>query len=187
MNRRKVIASLAAGGLALLLAGAAVNAYSLYRAHVLNDSIREGDLRAVPDGASPEVLFARAHALRGNGKLERAIAAYGRLLPSAGPELALAAQYNLGNLYFIRAAIAADETRLRDVLPLVMRARAHYQRVLFLNSDHYDAKYNLEYVERLVETRELKDEKESVGVSAQRSRDDDTNWVTVHELPEGLP
>lgn len=167
-------------------AGCAWFGQAWYRAQATNRLIRAADAAAIGERAPPAARFAKAYALRQAGQPKAAGAIYRELLVDADPALALPVHYNLANLYFLQAAVAADETRLRDVVPLVMRARRHYQRVLYLDPGHYDGKYNLEYVERLMQSRDWDADQTKLGATARRS-EGGTGWVSVHELPEGLP
>lgn len=172
-----------------LLAGAAVAAWCAlgwYRAASANALIAANDPAAIGADAAPAARFAKAYALHMGGEVEAAVKVYYSLLTGADPRLQVAAHYNLANLYFLQAAIAASETRLRDLVPLVLQARAHYRRVLFMDPQHYAAKYNLEYVERLMVGRDWIGEQTRIGANTQRTPGG-TGWVTVHELPQGLP
>lgn len=148
--------------------------------------VAEGTPEALVQSDAPAARFALAYRQRRNGAPREAAEIYRQLIPQVTDQALIATHYNLANLYFLLAANAADETRLSEMVPLVLQARSHYQRVLYLQPDHYAAKYNLEYVERLMQTRDWIGSQSEVGSNIDR-RDSGTGWVSVHELPDGLP
>lgn len=148
--------------------------------------VADGNPEALAQSDAPAARFALAYRQRRNGAPREAAEIYRQLIPQVTDQALIATHYNLANLYFLLAANAADETRLSEMVPLVLQARSHYQRVLYLQPDHYAAKYNLEYVERLMQTRDWIGSQSEVGSNIDR-RDSGTGWVSVHELPDGLP
>lgn len=168
------------------LAGMGISGWYWAQARATNALIAAGDPEAIGAQAAPAARFAKAYWLRRSGGAQTAAGIYQDIITANHGPLRIAAHFNLANLHFLLAAKAIDETRLRDMVPHALQARAHYRRVLFLDSGHYGAKYNLEYVERLLQGREWLGSQTEVGASPAPT-EGGTAWVSVHELPEGLP
>lgn len=99
------------------------------------------------DGRPLHWRFAHAHHLAEGGDLEGALARYRSLYDD--PELGLAARYNSGNA-LLRAALAAREAEHpAQALVLLELAKEAFRAVLRLDPGHWDARYNLERVQRL--------------------------------------
>ncbi|MBC8006481.1 MAG: MxaK protein, partial [Prolixibacteraceae bacterium] len=59
-------------------------------------------------------------------------------------ELSLAARYNSGNLYLEEALALRDSDGDKNALPMAELAKESFRGVLRRDSQHWDAKYNLE-------------------------------------------
>ncbi len=144
MKRRIVHGGFAAASVVLaLLAGA--QGSRLAQAGRVNAAIARAAPPAAADADLPQARFAHARALAAAGQLESAIAAYKTLARERGlpRPLALAAQYDLGNLY-LREALKNGSARAVESLPLVELAKQSYRDVLRADADDWDARYNLE-------------------------------------------
>jgi mxaK protein len=171
--------------LALSLAGLALSAHALYQRHALNALITQGAAAKIDDEAPPRALFAKAYQLRQAGKLEAALELYHRLEQVADREIKVRANYNIGNIYVTQAQIDAQLLRLKNIGTLVGIARSQYQRALRLDSDFFDAKYNLEYTRFLVTERDSDQQEYEGGLSRQHQSKRD--WAEFQQLPQGLP
>lgn len=184
VKRGFAVASLVA--LAVSLAGLAISAHALYRAHALNALIAYGEVGTLEDTAPPEAWFAKAYQLRQDGNLDAALKLYHQLEQQSDREFQVRVNYNIGNIYVTRAQIDAQFARYKDIGTLVGIARAQYQRALRLDSDFYDAKYNLEYTRFLVTERDSEKQKYEGGLG-RRYEQRRTNWAEFQEMPTGLP
>jgi mxaK protein len=184
VRRRLAVASL--GALAVSLAGLALSAHSLYETRALNALILRGQIGDLANEAPPEAWFAKAYELRDKGHLGTALKLYHQLEQVPGREFQVRVNYNIGNIYVTRAQIDAQLARYKDISTLVGIARAQYQRALRLDSDFYDAKYNLEYTRFLVTERETQQEKYEGGLG-RRYEERRTEWAEFPRMPIGLP
>ncbi|MDT0619740.1 hypothetical protein RM531_14780 [Salinisphaera sp. P385] len=182
--RQQVILASVLIGLGVV--GVSVAGLGWWQSARIDRLVADGNAEALAQSDAPAARFALAYRQRRNGAPREAAEIYRELIPTLQDQALIATHYNLANLYFLLAANAADETRLSEMVPLVLQARSHYQRVLYLQPGHYAAKYNLEYVERLMQTRDWIGSQSEVGSNIDR-RDSGTGWVSVHELPDGLP
>lgn len=99
------------------------------------------------DGRPLAWRFAHARHLAEHGDLEGALARYRSLYDE--PELGLFARYNSGNA-LLRAALEAREGgHAAQALVLLELAKEAYRGVLRIDPMHWDARYNLERVQRL--------------------------------------
>lgn len=173
-------------GLAASLLGFAVSAYALYKTRAVNEMIASGKPGDIKDDARPEALFAKAYRLRNEWELDAALELYHKLEQVPDPELQRKVNYNIGNIYVTRAQVEAQFARYKDIGILIGIARSQYQRALRLDSEFFDAKYNLEYTRFLVTERDTDKQKYEGGLSReykQRRMD----WAEFQHLPRGLP
>ncbi len=167
------------------LLGLAISAYSLYQGHALNTRIALREVKGIDDDAAPRALFARAYQLRQDGKLGAALALYQKLEQVADREIRIRASYNIGNIYVMQARMDALLHRVKNIGTLASIARAQYQRALRLESDFYNAKYNLEYTRFLVTERDLDQQDYEGGLSHRHEFRKD--WAEFQQPPQGLP
>lgn len=171
--------------LAVSLIGFAISAHALYQRHTLNTRIALGKVQAIDDDAPPRALFAKAYQLRRDGKLGAALELYQRLEQVADREIRIRANYNIGNIYVTQARMDAQLHRVKNIGTLASIARAQYQRALRLDSDFYDAKYNLEYTRFLVTERDSDQQEYEGGLSHRHEFKKD--WAEFQQPPQGLP
>lgn len=171
--------------LVMSLIGLAISAHALYQRHRLNARIAMGEVREIDDQAPPRALFAKAYQLRRQGELEAALELYHRLEQVSDREIRVRANYNVGNIYVTQAQIDAQLHRVKNIGTLVGIARTQYQRALRLDSDFFDAKYNLEYTRFLVTERDSDQQEYEGGLSHRHEFKKD--WAEFQEPPQGLP
>lgn len=186
MSIKRGLAVAAPVALAVSLAGFALSAHALYQTQALNARIMQGKMGKLEDDAPPEALFAKAYELRNDWKLDAALQLYHRLEQVGDPELQVKVNYNIGNIHVTRAQIEARFHRLKNIGTLVGIARTQYQRALRIDSDFFDAKYNLEYTRFLVTERDSDEQKYEGGLGHQEE-ERKMNWAEFQELPKGLP
>src|SRR5680860_458025 len=185
MSFKRILTRIVPAALAVSLLGFAISAYSLYQRHTLNTRIALGEVRAIDDDASPRALFARAYQLRRDGKLGAALELYQKLEQVDNRDIRIRASYNVGNIYVTQARMDAQLHRVKNIGTLAGIARAQYQRALRMDSDFYDAKYNLEYTRFLVTERDSDQQDYEGGLSNRHAFKDD--WAEFQQPPQGLP
>ena len=89
-------------------------------------------------------LFARAYAAHQGGAYQEARSHYSELERSHDAELRVTAQFNIANTY-LEQAIGIDMKADADrALPLIELAKLSYRDVLQADSEHWDARHNLQ-------------------------------------------
>ncbi|MCD2452723.1 tetratricopeptide repeat protein [Methylicorpusculum oleiharenae] len=132
--------------------------------------------------ASPEVRLARAVYLREKGRYDEALATLNLILDQGSPSLQAKTRYNLGNLYLTQTVERAEKMAINDALPLAALAKQAYRQALALDSQFWDAKYNLEVAMRIAP------EMDRITVEADDKENRKTRlWTTVPGFPRGLP
>ncbi|MDD5275626.1 MAG: MxaK protein [Methylovulum sp.] len=132
--------------------------------------------------AAPEVRLARAMALKKQQRYDEALATLNLILDAPDPALQAKIRYNLGNIYLHLAVVKTEAMAVNEAMPLVALAKQAYRQALALDSQFWDAKYNLEVAMRLLpEMDKISSEEESpVNQKSQL-------WTTVPGFPRGLP
>ena len=128
--------------------------------HALNDMIRVNQINAeieAPDSieitpSTPiELVFAKAHWLENKDPME-AIRLYGEIIQKSGPALAARIRYNLGSLYLQDAAKVWKKNGLSEYIrinTLLGAAKENLREALSLDPTNWQARFNLEYAERI--------------------------------------
>lgn len=166
--------------LALVLsAGIVYKLYRLESAQRFNAAIGRDAFLEVSQ-RSARGRFATAYGLQQQGKHEEAIRAYAGV-GADDAELAAAVRFNLANLYLRRAlALKGDESR-DLVIPLIELAKENYRQLLRRDSQHWDAKYNLELALALLPDLEEQDSEDDI--MPERSPRANTATPARRELP----
>lgn len=89
-------------------------------------------------------LFAKAYAEQQRGRFQDARIIYSTLENTDEKELRLAVLFNMGNTYLQQASSIDLEQDADLALPLIELAKISYREVLRIDSQHWNAKYNLE-------------------------------------------
>jgi mxaK protein len=89
-------------------------------------------------------LFAKAYAEQQRGEYQDARIIYGKLENADDKPLRLAVLFNMGNTYLQQASSIDLDADADLALPLIELAKVSYREVLNIDSQHWDAKYNLE-------------------------------------------
>lgn len=166
---------------------AAVQLWSLYRVDRENawiDRLLSGHDIAIERvvRAGPEVRLARAVYLRQKRRYDDAMATLNLIIDRGNPEFQSKVRYNLGNLYLSQAVEQAEAMNVNDALPLAGLAKQAYRQALSIDSNFWDAKYNLEVAMRLLpEMNRI-----NVGDDEPEGRKSQI-WTTVPGFPRGLP
>ncbi len=172
--------------LAVLVGAMAWEAYQLYRLHTDNRIIRslaEGNDTPVPETASAEVLFARAHFLLAHDRDEEASVLFGAFQRQAArAERRAAFLYNAANAKLRKAFDLVGKGQFDNALPAVEIAKDFYRQALRLNPQFWDAKYNLEVAMAII--RDLPQASSGGEENDQLSK---KLWTDVPGFPSGLP
>ncbi len=89
-------------------------------------------------------LFAQAYAEQQLGEYQNARMIYSTLESAENESLRLAAAFNIGNTYLQQASTIDMESDSDLALPLIELAKLSYREVLSIDSQQWDARYNLE-------------------------------------------
>jgi len=133
--------------------------------------------------SAPEVRMARAVYLSRHQRYDEALATLNLLLQQAGAEAQAHTRYNLGNLHLRQAMQKAETGNVNEAMPLLGLAKQAYRDALTLDSQFWDAKYNLEVAMRLLPEMDRissGDEQDDLNQQTQL-------WTTLPGFPRGLP
>ncbi|WKJ91984.1 MxaK protein [Methylomonas montana] len=133
--------------------------------------------------SAPEVRMARSVYLSQHKRYDEALATLNLLLQQSGTEAQAQTRYNLGNLYLRQAMEKAQAGNINEAMPLLGLAKQAYREALMLDSDFWDAKYNLEVAMRLLPEMDRissGDDKDDLSQKTQL-------WTTLPGFPRGLP
>jgi len=175
--------------LALLAVAAAIDGALLWRRERWNALIASASVPAQAPGpaqksaldAPPQVKFAQAHALVETGAAQDdALRAY-RSLEDDSP-LGQAARYNSANLLLRQAIAEQAGAEPGKAIALIELAKENYRKVLRVDPQHWDARYNLERAQRL---RPDPDEQEEE--PPETRRDAERAATTMRGYAPGLP
>ena len=129
--------------LALMLSlGIVYEVYRLVSAQRFNAALERGAFLEVSP-RSVRGRLARAYALQRQGKFDEAIRAYAEI-ESDEAKLEAVVRFNMANMYLRRAMAMEGEEDEDLVIPLIELAKENYRELLRRNSQHWDAKFNLE-------------------------------------------
>ncbi|MEY4684307.1 MAG: hypothetical protein RLZ25_766 [Pseudomonadota bacterium] len=117
----------------------------------LNAELEDPEHIVLSEDASPELIFTRAHWLESRDPLE-AIRLYGSILQRSPPEQMARIRYNLGSLYLKDAAKIWKKNGLSEYIrinTLLGAAKDNLRESLMLDPSNWQARFNLEYAERI--------------------------------------
>ncbi len=107
--------------------------------------IERNFLEASKQDSGARGLFANAYAEQEQGHFQEARVIYGMLESIENDdELRLDVLFNLANTYMQQASAFDLENDADQVMPLIELAKASYRELLAVDSQHWDAKFNLE-------------------------------------------
>ena len=137
--------------LLMTLAGTGHALHAMIQINEANVEIESPEQIVLTDESSPELVFARAHWLESHEPLE-AIRLYGTILQRSPPELLARIRYNLGTLYLKDAAKIWKKNGLSEYIrinTLLGAAKDNLRESLMLDSTNWQARFNLEFAERI--------------------------------------
>lgn len=136
----------------------------------------------VNDSAPVEVLFARACFLLSHERIEEAQVLSEILAQRDDTKVFPSLLFNLGNARLRQAFGLITNEDLSGAIPFVNLAKRDFRRVLELEPDNWNAKYNLDVAMRLVRDYPLGQENEGDTLPASKQL-----WPDMPGIPEGLP
>lgn len=176
------------GLLAIALIGVLQSLYSNYQVNQSNELI--GQLNQGKDiepdeikNASIEVLLARASYLKNKHRYTEAQASLGKIINQGSPKIQAISRYNLGNTYLVQAIELAESLQVNEATSLAALAKQAYRQALALDSQFWDAKYNLEVAMRLLPEMDRIVMEQDEPVAQEKTK----LWATVPGFPRGLP
>lgn len=131
----------------------------------------------------PELRLARAYYLKQKQRYDDALAVLDVILDKGKADLKVKVRFNLGNLYLEQAVQHVENGNMHHAVPLVTLAKQAYRQALALDSQFWDAKYNLEVAMRLLP------EMERLNLEGPQEPDNAKTelWTTIPGMPRGLP
>lgn len=109
-----------------------------------NHALATDNPAAIDGAADAHRQFARAYVLQQQQDFKAAVKAYAAIAARPDSRLQMDIKFNLANLYF-REALRLREAEDDDLaMPLIELAKQNYKEILRIDTDHWDAKYNLE-------------------------------------------
>lgn len=169
--------------LALLLAVAAYESFTLYRISRFNRLISAPKSPEITEASPPELVFAKAHALAAKGDRREAQRLYGILLDRGDGQFQARVRYNLGTLYLREAAELWNARGVLEYIrvnTLVAVAKENFRESLRLKPERWDARYNLEYTYRITPPPKEKPKADFQGSKG-------SVFATLPSLPGGGP
>lgn len=131
----------------------------------------------------PSVRLARAVYLRHKQRYGEALEVLSLIVNQGDRRLQAQSRYTLGNVYLSQAMAEVDAGRINQALPLLALAKQAYRQALTVDSQFWDAKYNLELAMRLLPEFDRINPGEPDDDAARPSQ----LWTTVPGFPRGLP
>lgn len=162
----------------LLSAGGAAWQYNrILQIENFNRAVSLGKTPAT-DTQSYEARFSAAYWLAKNAKYQDATLLFLQLVENGTPEQKAAAQYNLGNMFFMRGLIinGRDMTVRDEAVYLFTQAKTAYMQSLRLDNTLWGAKHNLDRLLTMLPSEQ------SPGVG-----ESDSPGLIMGNIPVGLP
>ncbi len=129
-----------------------------------------------------ELQFAQAYYFQQHKRFDEALASLNQIMAAGDSNFQTKVRYNLGNIYLQQAVSYVENQELSRAIPLVELAKHSYRQALTLDSQYWDAKYNLEVAMRLLP------EMERVNLEHEGPKQEQAElWTTVPGFPRGLP
>lgn len=139
------------GVLLLSIVGSAQAMRELISVNDINAGIEAPEQINVTPSTPIELIFAKAHRLEKKDPIE-AIRLYGEIASKAPPALLARIRYNLGSLYLNDAARVWKKSGLSEYIrinTLLGAAKDNLRESLTLDPSNWEARFNLEYAERI--------------------------------------
>jgi mxaK protein len=132
---------------------------------------------------SPELYLAYASYLKNKQRYDEAQATLSQIIDQGGSKTRAISRYNLGNTYLSQAIELAESMQINEATALASLAKQVYRQALALDSQYWDAKYNLEVAMRLLPEMDRLTLEDDEPVPQEKAK----LWATVPGFPRGLP
>ncbi|MGB7815954.1 MAG: hypothetical protein WBL28_06365 [Methylotenera sp.] len=161
----------------ICLAGSLYSYKRIKQIDAFNQAVTAG-ITPETDKESLEAKFATALYLAKKERYKEATLLFTALMPKANTSQKSAVQYNVGNIFFLRAlAISGNTASIHQEAEYLMRqAKTAYVSSLKLENNHWDAKHNLDRLLTLLPTNP------TPGVG-----EGDKAGLIMGNIPVGLP
>ena len=139
--------------------------------------------RALDKTDSPELHLAYGSYLKSKHRYNEAQASLSQIIDRGDKKTRAISRYNLGNTYLAQAIELAEAMQINEATSLASLAKQAYRQALALDSQYWDAKYNLEVAMRLLPEMDRIVMQEDEPAPQEKVK----LWATVPGFPRGLP
>jgi mxaK protein len=130
-----------------------------------------------------ELYLARGSYLKRKHRYDEAQASLSQVINRGDNKTRAISRYNLGNTYLAQAIELAESMQINEATALASLAKQAYRQALALDSQYWDAKYNLEVAMRLLPEMDRIVMQEDEPAPQEKVK----LWATVPGFPRGLP
>jgi mxaK protein len=169
--------------LAVLLAAAAYQGYTLQRDAEYNRLLAQPEQIQLDDDSPALLVFAKAHEMERSGNANEAQRLYSRIAHAGDDAFRAAVRYNLGTVYLREAAKIWNAVGVMEyvrVNTLVALAKENLRESLRLAPDNPNARFNLEYAYRITPPPKERDKADWRGSKS-------SVFSSLPAIPEGAP
>lgn len=124
--------------------GLTLSVFNIYRAERFNHALAQRESALPAWGKRANLEFANAYSLQQQGDLEAALTSYTKITEPTSAAQRSAIKFNLANLYLRQAVDFQASGAIELAIPLIELAKENYRELLRVDSEQWDAKYNLE-------------------------------------------
>lgn len=164
-----------------LIAVICYDGFRLFNDYHFNDSLDSGDDVQIHEPENTYWQFANAFALANKQDFRGSVKAYAAVNAQPRDRLWMDTKYNLANLFFREAQRLREEDADDLAMPLLELAKQNYKELLRIDSQHWDAKYNLEL------TLILSPDLEAEDTAEERKPEHSKRALTVIQARKPLP
>ena len=159
--------------------------YQISQTNQLITQLNQGEIidRDLDKQDRPELYLAYASYLKSRHRYDEAQATLSQIIDQGNSQTRAISRYNLGNTYLSQAIELAESMQINEATALASLAKQAYRQALALDSQYWDAKYNLEVAMRLLPEMDRIIMKDDEPVSQDKAK----LWATVPGFPRGLP
>lgn len=181
MSRKKQLlgVALVLGVFSLILLGYSI--LQIISVQRFNRAIENDQLQMSSTWDTLPARFAQAWLLHQKGEFDRALKAYTEIEAQGSEDFQRAIRFNMADLYMQQASVAGRKGEQDIATPLIELAKHQYRQLLREDSQHWQAKYNLETALKLLpdlDTAEFPDD-----VMPERSPESAGSVEIDRELP----
>ncbi len=176
------------GILIIALFGVLQSLYGIYQNSQSNFVISQlnqgkGERVALKKTDRPELHLAHASYLKSKHRYDEAQASLSQIIDQGDSKTKAISRYNLGNTYLAKAMELAESMQINEATALASLSKQAYRQALALDSQYWDAKYNLEVAMRLLPEMDRITMQDDEPAPQEKVK----LWATVPGFPRGLP